>query len=959
MNSLRFFRVTVAGLLVALATVIHTRAQIIYTQALTGAFAPGSNGIEKSATAPPNDAASFAPAVAAAYATNSGGVFDLPTSVSSGTTVFRGTFGPENSRVLLLTSSVAMQNVTDSGTFTPVSGGNATTPNADRTGYQLRVGPVLDAATDLPIPFVVRQIGFVILARTHATYPCDVQATVFFSDGTSQSVLATVGNPKRSDDTFFGFTAPEACGITNLVLESFVSGTTVPVSTRICWDDFGFVVGPSELPPPPTIYNVYPANFAMHAASNGVRFQVQSTVAVPPANIGLVLNGTDVSPELVITGDPTNRSVEFSGLLPDVEYTMTITATNTGGGSALTQTFYTFTRPVVFYDSEGFTDETLYPLGPLQAVTHGRATWQPNASEPAEIVDAGPPQGKVLQRLNTGRDRFDALDFPPVSSGTLTVEFDARVSSPATATLYVSLQPYFGGTTMASYLSWGDYPAKLAYYDNVAWRPLADLSLDWQHYSIVHYLSGPAAGRYDVLINGVMVGLRIPWRNVSVGTALGRLRLQSFGIWPVLEWGQLDNLVITAGPETADAFVEPTVSVISPTAGSITRTHVPIRFTVVSGVPISATNVTLVLDGAVVSPVVSESPTGLSVQYDQPLAEGNHEAILYATNAIGVGTASVRFITTEESWLVEPSDGWSGPWQWSAGQPELRTDDPLDGNGLYLRLDTTNSAFRNLMRVYTSRTDLDLSQPYYIRWKFRLPEADFAANFIGFDDRVHFFAHDQPRLGGSTEGNNSWAISATGAEQTPGSGVSAGQRFYIYDNVDGTGTYNLTNLVDSGIPLYPYHIYRFEVLVQPETGTYTVRITDETSGTSFTSPAPHRFRSANVTPTSHTYLHFGGRARAAGIVRPIDLDSVQVVPAALPPVHLLSPRYAGRTFSFDFVSQSGATPQSGATHVVEYCETLPTPTWQTLLTLQGDGARQTVVDTNASAARRFYRVRTQ
>src|SRR6185436_1788786 len=107
-------------------------------------------------------------------------------------------------------------------------------------------------------------------------YPLDLRATVTFNDGSTESALATIGNPRPTDDTFFGFSAPGNLVITNLLLQSFQTNTTTPVADRIGWDDFGFITKPVFIPPPPVVENISPANYAIHTAANGVQFQVRS-----------------------------------------------------------------------------------------------------------------------------------------------------------------------------------------------------------------------------------------------------------------------------------------------------------------------------------------------------------------------------------------------------------------------------------------------------------------------------------------------------------------------------------------------------------------------------------------------------------------------------------------------------------------------------------------------------------
>src|SRR6185436_19723208 len=86
-------------------------AQTTYTQTNVNLLTTGANPVEKSATASPHDFLTFSNAVRAAHATNSGGVFDFPTAVATGTTLYRGLYAT-NSRRLHLTASVTMQNAT-------------------------------------------------------------------------------------------------------------------------------------------------------------------------------------------------------------------------------------------------------------------------------------------------------------------------------------------------------------------------------------------------------------------------------------------------------------------------------------------------------------------------------------------------------------------------------------------------------------------------------------------------------------------------------------------------------------------------------------------------------------------------------------------------------------------------------------------------------------------------------
>lgn len=915
-----------------------------YNQGVTNIFAAGANLIEKSATV--LTATTFRNDVAVGWTNGSGGVFNLPTTVANPTTTYRGTYG--NAKRMQITSSVNMQNVTASGTsFTPISSPNATTSNGNQSDYTLTVG-LFDTNSGLPlVDEVIKTVGLVMLSRgaTTPAYPLDIRATVTFSDGSTQAVTSAIGGGSGADDTFFGFSATGDRYILSIRLQSFATGTSTPVSDRMCWDDFGFIAGPATTVPLPIIVNTTPAAYAITNATNGIHFNALTYESVDPTNISLVVNASNVSSYLVITGDPTNYAVAYDGLLPDQEYTIEIGITNTTGAATLSRTFYTYTSPVALYDAESFTNDTVFPLGALLNVTHGRGTWFPNATEPAQIVDAGGAQGKALERAGTGASRADVLAFPPVSSGTLVVEFDAFVSATDVRTMDICIQPVAGGTTMGSFLAWGEISGKLAYFDNVNWQPLADSSSTWHHVKIINYLSGSAAGRYDVLVDNAPIGLLIPFRNAAAGSVFNQFRIQTQNTAALFQYGRIDNLLITAGPQT-DAVLPPAIVNVAPTNRAIIVPTAGVQFTVTSAVPLANSNVVLRLNDSPATLNFSGTATNLSASHTQ-LTVGNYSLDIRATNTAGGSTFTSAFIAADEAWLLHPGDGWVAPWDWSSGMPTLETNSPLDG--AYLRLNLTNVATRNFIRQYTSSPNVDITLPHFIRWKFRLPEDDFALNFVNFNDRAHFFARNAPRPTAGTDAATSWAISATGTEQAPGSGVSAGQKFYIFDNLDNTGAYNLANLVDSQIPLLPQHVYAFELLIHPQNGTYAVAIEDLTSSASFRSAAPHKYRAAGVTATSHTYLHFGVQANAAATTRPVDLDSVSISQAAYP-VNLLAPTHTGTTFSFSFQSQPGVQ------HLAQYQSEITNPTWTTLETIAGDGTLKTVTHTNPPAGPLWYRV---
>jgi hypothetical protein len=202
-------------------------------------------------------------------------------------------------------------------------------------------------------------------------------------------------------------------------------------------------------------------------------------------------------------------------------------------------------QPVVLADVGGFEDEELYPVGNLQPVTDGGAKWAPASSTPAQIVSLGASSsyGKVLRRTQTGTDNTDFVSFPPVTSGLITVEFDARPSTTASRTLDVFLLPSSGNEVCL--LGWGTASNKLCYYNGSNWIGVRDLDTNWHRIAMINHLSGPDFGSWYLKVDGVVIATNLPWRySYPAGTAFSRVRFG--GIRGTAgAYGEVDNLVIS------------------------------------------------------------------------------------------------------------------------------------------------------------------------------------------------------------------------------------------------------------------------------------------------------------------------------------------------------------------------------------------------------------------------------
>lgn len=101
-----------------------------------------------------------------------------------------------------------------------------------------------------------------------------------------------------------------------------------PDGVRLFLNAVSYMTGTAISEPPPVVSQVEPAaGTSEHYAPRGLGFHATSALAagIPEDGISLVLNGSNVSTGLVITGTAQDRQAVYSGLQPDLEYTAIIT----------------------------------------------------------------------------------------------------------------------------------------------------------------------------------------------------------------------------------------------------------------------------------------------------------------------------------------------------------------------------------------------------------------------------------------------------------------------------------------------------------------------------------------------------------------------------------------------------------------------------------------------------------
>ena len=209
-------------------------------------------------------------------------------------------------------------------------------------------------------------------------------------------------------------------------------------------------------------------------------------------------------------------------------------------------------------------------------------------------------------------------------------------------------------------------------------------------------------------------------------------------------------------------------------------------------------------------------------------------------------------------------------WQIVGAAKTNLTEKPLAGDTTpALSVHFTNAGGRTLRRAFSKTPAFDPAKPHRIEWRWRFDgkPADFGNSF---NDRINFFAADQPQ--GGSNGNSSWLIGISSASEL-GREVHEGKWFF-FDRQDD-GDFKKENMVSTGLTLVPGTVYSFSVTVDPAGGVYSATISD---GTRSFSEAGLRFR--NDHKGAHPVLHFGGSASSAGDDHRFSLGEVRITPLA-------------------------------------------------------------------------------
>ncbi len=209
----------------------------------------------------------------------------------------------------------------------------------------------------------------------------------------SDNFTAAVGT-----DTWFQYFVTNACDVSSPVsvgdpyfntyaVTGSVSQLVAPLGTKTVRYRFAYLQVASEGgsaffddavlnqisgPTPPVISNLSPLNMIFVNPSNGITFNVSSPsgFTINNSNIGLIVNGVDVSGSLAITNvSSANKNVGYHGLQSNLTYTASITVTDafnfTASASTYFETMWVGIQPVLYlWEAEDF-DFTVGPTSGL------------------------------------------------------------------------------------------------------------------------------------------------------------------------------------------------------------------------------------------------------------------------------------------------------------------------------------------------------------------------------------------------------------------------------------------------------------------------------------------------------------------------------------------------------------------------------------------------------------------
>jgi hypothetical protein len=329
---------------------------------------------------------------------------------------------------------------------------------------------------------------------------------LFFLDGTGATLAESVTNCAA------GITAYDTgLSWSNYTMTAISPPGTVQVKVEFAcpngqgtvWFDNASLTAPLVYP---SISNLYPDGTGLFQAASAFSFTAASTAtAINDSGIKVVVNGVDVSSNLVITGSSMSKNVVYPGIVSNSTYVAAIQVTDAGGLiTTKTVSFDTFSTSYYTWEAEDwdfnggqFIDNlqtnlyfgltTSLPEVDYHEISTGTnsATWTYRPwTDPNVPVPQTEATTDVSRRQYAGSSDYDVgwFDASEWLNYTRTYptglfNFYARISSPGAATMNLSKVTTGLGTTNQTTVSLGNFSLQNGLgWSSYSWVPLTDAS---------------------------------------------------------------------------------------------------------------------------------------------------------------------------------------------------------------------------------------------------------------------------------------------------------------------------------------------------------------------------------------------------------------------------------------------------------------------------------------------------
>jgi len=659
-------------------------------------------------------------------------------------------------------------------------------------------------------------------------------------------------------------------------------------------------------PVAPVINNLFPLNMILVDPSNSISFNVSSPSGFTINNSGiqLVLNGTNVSGSLAISGPPSSKNVTYSGLQSNSTYTVSISVTDvsnlTVSASTYFETMWYGIQPVTYlweaedwdYNSGMFIDDPDICNAPgdpncyfgkvgVQGVDENYVPANPvttNTSYRNGDLIATAPSGDYLRPNLFDADRVDycinpfiytewvnyTRDWPNNSTNWIIARLATGVGFPGSLTLSVvtpETTNVLGTFTINNPLGW-------TIFENV-------------------YLQDTNGHNVTVILNGK--------ETLQLSSYPGGNLLPNY------------FMLVAAEPDL------PYLSNLYPTGNQPFEPTNALSFTVTtSGATFPANGIKVILDGNDVSPalVITGSTSNKNVDYPTLQLNAMHTAIITVTNSLGHGISVTNQFDTfsQTNYMFEAEDfDYDGGQYVSASDYSpgayygLASVTNIDFQHTYVSGEPTNGS------EYQYRPDGIPQEPTYDYLR-----QSFIDNFT-VDYMLYWF--------GASDWANYTRVYPTG-------------NYYVYARSAGLGAYSMDlNQLVSGAGTtnqVTKSLGQWSAVGSSIQANAWVPLTDN----GLVAPVAVNVGGTNTlrisTTTGNCYPNFFMLVQASGV--------------------RLSAARTGSNVVVSFPTQLGSN------YRVFYRTNLSTGNWTLLNTVLGDGTVKSVSDSSAASNQRFYKM---